>query len=248
MNTMRAINDVQSVDYDRLLNEVQAASSQFDVLRFLKKVTQLYGARAFIVLRVPNGTATGLQSISVITSWPTELLVKYDAEGLLQDSPTILHIRKSTLPFAFDIREISKARKDDKKTRAIDLFERYQMQRGAFFPTCDPMGERGGIAFSGDRAPFSSAEMLELHMICTYTFEQLFLVGRATSRLGEDLTEREIDCLNWTAAGKTSAEISNILNLSEHTVNHYLNRATKKLDTVNRTQAVAKALRMGIIT
>ncbi|MFP3803129.1 response regulator transcription factor, partial [Paraburkholderia sp. SIMBA_027] len=54
-------------------------------------------------------------------------------------------------------------------------------------------------------------------------------------------------CLNWTAAGKTSAEIADILGLSEHTVNHYLNRATKKLDTVNRTQAVAKALRIGLI-
>ena len=41
--------------------------------------------------------------------------------------------------------------------------------------------------------------------------------------------------------------IAEILTLSEHTVNHYLNRATKKLDTVNRTQAVAKALRIGLI-
>jgi len=53
--------------------------------------------------------------------------------------------------------------------------------------------------------------------------------------------------LTWTAAGKTSAEIAEILGLSEHTVNHYLNKATKKLDTVNRTQAVAKALRVGLI-
>jgi len=30
-------------------------------------------------------------------------------------------------------------------------------------------------------------------------------------------------------------------------VNHYLNRATRKLDTANRTQAVAKALRIGLI-
>ena len=42
-------------------------------------------------------------------------------------------------------------------------------------------------------------------------------------------------------------EIAEILGLSEHTINHYLNRATKKLDAVNRTQAVAKALRLGLI-
>jgi DNA-binding CsgD family transcriptional regulator len=85
-------------------------------------------------------------------------------------------------------------------------------------------------------------------MISTHVFERLYHIDRRDQRVGEDLTQREIDCLNWTAAGKTSVEISDILSLSEHTVNHYLNRATKKLDTVNRTQAVAKALRMGIIT
>lgn len=242
------LGDERTVDYDQLLNDVRAASSQFDVLRFLKRVTELYRARAFIVLKVPNGTATALQSVSVITSWPTDLLTQYDAEGLFEDSPTMRHIRTSSLPIAFDIKEISKTRKDNTKEKAIDLFERYNMQRGAFFPACDPTGERGGIAFSGDRELFTSAEMLQLHMICSHTFERLYQVARHDGKVGDDLTAREIDCLNWTAAGKTSAEIANILSLSEHTVNHYLNRATKKLDTVNRTQAVAKALRMGIIT
>lgn len=244
----RPLGEERTVDYDQLLKDVHAASSQFDLLRFLKRVTELYRARAFIVLKVPNGTATALQSVSVISSWPTELLSKYDAEGLFEDSPTMRHVRASSLPMAFDINEISKTRKDNKKEKAIDLFERYNMQRGAFFPACDPTGERGGIAFSGDREPFTSAEMLQLHMICSHTFERLYQVARQDSKIGDDLTAREIDCLNWTAAGKTSAEISNILSLSEHTVNHYLNRATKKLDTVNRTQAVARALRLGIIT
>ena len=54
--------------------------------------------------------------------------------------------------------------------------------------------------------------------------------------------------LHWrTAAGKTSVEIAKILNLSEHTVNHYLNNATRKSGTVNRTQTVASALRNGWI-
>jgi LuxR family transcriptional regulator, quorum-sensing system regulator BjaR1 len=60
------------------------------------------------------------------------------------------------------------------------------------------------------------------------------------------LTIRELDCLRWTAEGKTSSEISSIIKLSEHTVNHYLIAAARKLDCVNRVQAVAKALRLGL--
>ena len=62
-----------------------------------------------------------------------------------------------------------------------------------------------------------------------------------------ELSNRVLECLNWAAAGKTSGEIAVIVSLSEHTVNHYLNSCCKKLDCVNRTQAVARAIRMRII-
>ena len=239
---------IEIVDHDQMLKEISTLATQFDVLRFLKRTTELFRARAFIVIRVPGPTTNALQSVSIISSWPSELLAKYDAEGLLQNSPPAQHIRTSSLPFVIDVAKASERREDGKKVTVIALFEHYKMPRAAYFPVCDPAGERGGIGFSGDRDIFSSFEMLQLHMICTHVYDRLYQIGRRDQKVGEDLTQREIDCLNWTAAGKTSVEISDILSLSEHTVNHYLNRATKKLDTVNRTQAVAKALRMGIIT
>ena len=239
--------DTQSLEYEQLLQQVQDASSQFDMLRLLKKVTALYGFRAFMVLKMPNGTPEALQAASVITSWPAELLSLYDSEGLISHNGAIRHLRMSSLPVRFNISDLSKDRSDGKAEMVNALFERFEMSKGAFFPACDPSGERGGIGFSGNRADLDSNEMAQMHMISTHAFDRLYQVGRTSSKVGDDLTLREIDCLNWTAAGKTSSEISHILNLSEHTVNHYLNRATRKLDTVNRTQAVAKALRMGII-
>jgi len=89
--------------------------------------------------------------------------------------------------------------------------------------------------------------MMELTYLSVHVFNRLTEIRDLDNRATGALTDREIDCLNWTAAGKTSVEIAEILNLSEHTINHYLNRATKKLDTVNRTQAVARALRLGLI-
>ncbi|MNL83451.1 Regulatory protein SdiA [compost metagenome] len=53
--------------------------------------------------------------------------------------------------------------------------------------------------------------------------------------------------VRWTAQGKTSAEIGQILTLSDHTVNAYMTNAIKKLDCVNRTQLVAKAIRLKLI-
>ena len=127
------------------------------------------------------------------------------------------------------------------------LFERFRMVRCAYFPTHEPSGLRGAVSFAGDREPYTPEEMRNLSYIAIHVFDRLAEIRNLDNRLTDTLTDREVDCLNWTAAGKTSAEIADILGLSEHTVNHYLNRATKKLDTVNRTQAVAKALRIGLI-
>lgn len=61
------------------------------------------------------------------------------------------------------------------------------------------------------------------------------------------LTRIEADCLYWTAEGKTSEEISIILDLSPHTINHCIARAGAKLNTTNRTHTVVTAAKLGLI-
>lgn len=61
------------------------------------------------------------------------------------------------------------------------------------------------------------------------------------------LSEREIECLRWSALGKTSAEIELIVGISGNTVNFHLKNATRKLDASSRTLAVVKAIRMHLI-
>ena len=83
-------------------------------------------------------------------------------------------------------------------------------------------------------------------------FQRLFdqietLTSQRARNTSHDLNDREIECLRWAAAGKTSSEIATIVSLSEHTINHYLNSSCRKMDCVNRTQAVAKAIRHRMI-
>ena len=61
------------------------------------------------------------------------------------------------------------------------------------------------------------------------------------------LTDREREVLTWVGRGKTSSEIAVILSLSDRTVNFHCDQAMRRLDVVNRTQAVATALACGMI-
>ena len=231
----------------RFVAEIAGLKAQFDVLRFMRRVTEAFGARAFMVLNLPSKTSLELSANSIISNWPAELLSLYDREGMLQHSPLLRRLRQNTTPFTFDLTSEEMQRPGDAQDQVVSLFGRFNMIRGAYFPTHDVTGLRGAVSFLGDRPPFSIDEMMALAFLSTAIYDRLADIRKADGEAPSTLTDREIDCLNWTAAGKTSAEIAEILRLSEHTVNHYLNRATKKLDTVNRTQAVATALRLGII-
>ena len=62
------------------------------------------------------------------------------------------------------------------------------------------------------------------------------------------LSEREIEVLQLIAEGLTNQEVANRLYLSLHTVKVHARNIYGKLGVKNRTQAVAKARTLGIIT
>jgi LuxR family transcriptional regulator, quorum-sensing system regulator SolR len=61
------------------------------------------------------------------------------------------------------------------------------------------------------------------------------------------LTQREREVLRWTALGKTSDEIGMILGISARTVNFHITMVLEKLEAVNKTQAVAKAVILDLL-
>lgn len=69
----------------------------------------------------------------------------------------------------------------------------------------------------------------------------------STPRDYQSLTPRELECLRWTAEGKTAWEVGQILGISAQTAARHLGNATQKLGGVNKHHAVVKALRMKLI-
>lgn len=62
-----------------------------------------------------------------------------------------------------------------------------------------------------------------------------------------NLTDREVEILRWLMEGKSSWDVGKILSISERTVKYHVNNICVKLNAVNRTHAVAKAILNNII-
>jgi DNA-binding CsgD family transcriptional regulator len=61
------------------------------------------------------------------------------------------------------------------------------------------------------------------------------------------LTGREREILKWIYLGKSNFEIGAILAISPFTVKNHVRKILRKLDVVNRTQAIGKALELRIL-
>ena len=72
---------------------------------------------------------------------------------------------------------------------------------------------------------------------------------RAVSLADEDmsLTKRELEILECLAKGLSDKEIASSLYISEHTGRTHIRNIYRKMDVSSRSQAVAKALRAGLI-
>jgi DNA-binding NarL/FixJ family response regulator len=69
----------------------------------------------------------------------------------------------------------------------------------------------------------------------------------ATPETADALTEREQDVLRLVSDGRTNREIADALILSENTIKYHLKNILAKLHLRNRSEAVAYALRSGLI-
>ncbi|WP_328284222.1 helix-turn-helix transcriptional regulator [Pseudoalteromonas sp. SMS1] len=70
----------------------------------------------------------------------------------------------------------------------------------------------------------------------------LLALKRCISKETVKITKRERDCILWASEGKTSWEISQILGISERTVNFHLSNCIEKTNSANRQQAIVKYL------
>ena len=62
-----------------------------------------------------------------------------------------------------------------------------------------------------------------------------------------ELTPRELEVLRLVAEGLSNKSVANHLSISEHTVKFHVNSIMGKLSAQSRTEAVARATRLGLL-
>lgn len=142
---------------------------------------------------------------------------------------------------------INRFMSEDTKPVARFLSER-DMSTGVTVPVHMPRGDYAtvtGIGFGGKKKFEQDAlrYIADFNLLAHVFHETAYsLFDAEARRVGKiHLTDRERECLRYSAEGYSAKEISRIIERSVPTVVMHLNAAAKKLGAKNRTQAVVRA-------
>ncbi len=231
-----------------LNSEIHAAQTPAALTAVLVRITHEFGFRCYMLIKMPPEEETLLANILVLSNLPRSYVQEFDRQKLLNKwllSPMVL---ESAQPFCWMVDKSSTDNGISFAPEVVELQRRHDLTTHVAIQMHSPCGATYRMRLSGRRPRLSQVEMNEIGMLLLHTFATLQRINRASKRPSpHHLSGRELEVVKWTAQGKTSSEIGRILSLSDHTVNAYLTNAIRKLDCVNRTQLVAKALRLKLI-
>ncbi len=230
------------------LRSLDRTASADDVARLL--VTELadLGVTHVMAGTVPTrGTPSRQQNAHVfLNTFPTDWGRRYLARGYAFKDPTVRRLSTHQGPFAWGETRAT-CRDDPEGQRVMDEAADFRLRDGITIPLVTLDGEVAGFSVSGEHLGFDPAERPTLQLIATYAFGHLLRLRGSDKAERAKLAPREREALQWAAEGKTDWEIGEVMGISTHGVDFHLRSARSKLGTTNRTQAVAIALRRGLI-
>ena len=194
----------------------------------------------FGILQLGNETdACMLSNRLALHDLPSGLAEAYDKRHRFGDSIIYKSLHKSIIP------SVWKA-DDPQLGNGSNLLAQLGFEMLLCVPVHGTNGARYAVLFFGDCEDIGRSEHFELCYEAVCAFDYFFRLV-LSNKAGLGLTPRETEILRWISHGKTASEIALIVSVSEHTVNSHTATILKKLDVVNRTQMVAKAIREQII-
>lgn len=230
-----------------LTGELAAAKSREALRIALGSMRQSFNYEHVTLLKVPSDQDRDLAPLIHETTLPATLIRDFDRGQMLNICPVATKVRRTLLPVNWSLDEIILAPTRHALTELHALFKRHDLNSGIMFSFFLGDGNRYGLRFDGQRGSLCQSEINELSLLSLQALDMFGQIHLTRESNHNPLSARELEVVSWTAQGKTSVEIGQILTLSDHTVNAYLTNAIRKLDCVNRTQLVAKALRLKLI-
>jgi len=185
----------------------------------------------------------------MLNNYPQAWQKRYVEQRYVKVDPTVKHCMTSLQPLVWSSQSANTQAEKDFWEEARS----YGLNVGWAQSSRDFIGTRGMLTLAR-----SSDQLSEKEQKAQYTnmYWLTQTVHSSIAKIVNDvefsqfnlyLTSREKEALRWTAEGKTSAEIAQILGVTERTVNFHLCNSMQKLNVNNKISAAIRAIMLGLL-
>lgn len=237
--------------FESFIEHTNAATTQAELFAMLTKAVARFGYdRAFYNFLTDCPSINKKAGEGILTTYPEEFMKLYIENNYASIDPVIRYALYHS--DAFSWKEMYEKTPIDKPLRKMmGESDDAKLFDGAAITVSSPNFEVAGVGLATsqglinpDRNTISMLRAIvnQFHL-CFCNLER----NNHPHNREISITEREREILLWSAEGKTVAEMSIILSISEPTIKFHLQNIYRKLDATDRTQAVVKSIKLRLI-
>jgi DNA-binding CsgD family transcriptional regulator len=234
-------------DFVEISAQFTAATAPAEVWRAVTAAVEPLGYHHICVLAHQADLRERIAPAVLYFNAPQGFADAYDRAGHGPSNPLVQRALTRLEPLA--VNEIWAAPLTDRQKRVLAFISASLNVRDGFTIPIRLDEQLDGIVMFGGLTPDTSPLTRSyLHLLAHCAFKRAKeLTESPVKRRKGALTTRELECLRWTALGKTDAEIGTILSISARTARFHIENAKRKLGVSTRIQAVAEALKLRAI-
>jgi DNA-binding CsgD family transcriptional regulator len=235
--------------YSEVIASVDEISTQEQLESFIRKTIEAYELKHAIYYFPGSIGEVNIAPVSFI-SYGEDWISRYFEADYLNIDPVVSEGFANLLPVDWNTL-------DRRPPRVKQMFgeagEFGVGRQGLTFPIRGAKGESALFSVTSDLPDGEWQDARRTYVrdfqIIAHTIHSkgLRIGGAAPPDYSNKLTPRQRECLTWCAVGKTSEDIATILGISEGVVRIHLQSAQHKLNCLNRTHTVAKAMAYKLI-
>ncbi|MBX9647671.1 MAG: LuxR family transcriptional regulator [Xanthobacteraceae bacterium] len=233
-----------------VLSLIEQASNQSALQDCLVCIANSYGFASVFGGIVPptnmQNSKAEIQTRSVVQHLPKGWATRYVAQNYLPRDPIVGRLQKDRNAFSWAESYKSCSEPDNARIIGGEAAD-FGLVEGFVIPVTTLDQRSAALSFGGAKDDLSSNDRSALTFLANFAIGHWLCLRRPRSTRSNKLSPREFDCLLWAGEGKTDWEISVILGISRPTVAKHIASAREKLDAVNKTHAIAIAMRLKIL-
>lgn len=188
-------------------------------------------------------------TMHAIVTYNEEWQNHYQEHALHNIDPTLQSGMRSVAPVDW-----SRLGRDTNFRRVFDEARQFGIgERGLTIPIRGPYGEFGMLSVTRDcdEAEWKKLKrnvIADLQPVAAHVHDHVMKSEPLTQFLHHpNLSKRELEILQWVAAGKSQQDIADILSISSRTIEVHLRSSRQKLFALTTAQAVGRAIGMSLI-